>query len=232
LILAVASAVTPSKISSCVYLIAALIGFFFAFSNGFPSSSDLMNDGANALLLFRRPASRYGFWALMKANALLAEGYSFADLPLSITEYREGETECPLLSSVALMRAERLFFSGKMSEAMPLYEALFSSRSALPAISKKLCVCKMIMFRALSSDLDTAIELMTEDVKSFMRLMKNDPTVIATEYVYRVALGDLRRAEELLERFKRVYRSYPYRGEISDLEDIMYRFATGANSNT
>ena len=63
---------------------------------------------------------------------------------------------------------------------------------------------------------------MSEPQKKFMEMMKNNPSIIRTQYAYHLIYAkDGAKSAEYKERFMKVTSSYPYRGEAESETELL-----------
>ncbi len=204
-------------------LMAALIGFAFALTNGIPLRTDAVNnDGKNTLEMRKNPRALYAFWLQMAINEKTAEGVRLRDMPQEWFLLPErGEWDDGLLSSVAVFCENRLMDEHRFPEAKALSEALLAKGDGVPGVYRFLLSADLLYLCALSGDREGATALYDKKQKSFMKQMASFPSVIRTDLALALLFGDEEKKRRAEARFERVKRTHPYTADIESEEELI-----------
>jgi len=64
--------------------------------------------------------------------------------------------------------------------------------------------------------------MLTKEQKTFMKQMKNFPSVLRTEYVYALLCeNDTAKAEKIRKQFENIAKTYPYPNDIQAERELM-----------
>lgn len=134
------------------------------------------------------------------------------------------------VAAVATMVCDRLMAEKKYDEAYEYINHLLSTDNAMHEIHKRILIVNAIYLEAVTDNHQITLRnMLTEEQKKFMERMKNNPSVIRTEYAITLLhespcdellhslqqrKNDQIKAEALLKRFSKVAKHYPYRAEI------------------
>lgn len=202
-----------------------LIGIFSALLNGIPLRTKMIaNDGANALEMKRDARAALEFARHLEINAQSVEGVRLREMP-------EGWFEMPSVAELrsnayaerAVFRCNRLMDEGRFEAAEEAIRHLSDAESAMAGVHRKLLICDQI-FCELVGECRTEVlgELYTREQYSFMRSMKDYPSVIRTEYAYALLYQhDGSKARMLRDAFEKCAKSYPNVGEICTERELL-----------
>ena len=204
-------------------LIAALMGFAMAVTNGIPMRvGGVDNDGRNALHLRKDPEGKYAFWLQMKVAEAQAEGLRLHQMPAEWFQYSEDRLDNPLVASVAVTACNRLMDQQRFGEARAVMEQLLARPSGMLGLHRYLLHCDLMFVRLLDSQPDSARLLLTREQTVFMRSMKAFPSVLRTQYALALlADGDTVTAAKYRSAFERVAMRYPYPAEVQSERELM-----------
>ncbi len=181
-----------------------------ALSNGIPLRRTVMtNDGDNALECAKSDECVRAFNRQMEINRLLSSGRKMADIPGELLEIDdEAARGYTLISSLLCYRVDLAMEKGDHDRALELIDRLLEE-GAYPLIDSQRY--------ALMNERDYILLLRGEYVPSedktyrtFRKRMKNDPSVIRTDYALHLSQGDVKARLEDVERFAKAAAVYPY----------------------
>ena len=210
---------------SIFLLMGAIIGIAFALLNGIPMKLGFVNnDGYNILSLSRNTDALYSFWLQMKVHEHMAKGERLKDMP---EEWFEVPSPDAMKNSIVAVRGvfacNRIMDTQNFKEANQSIKNLLQLESGIVDIYRRLLICDRIYCELiLGNKTDTVNELLDKDQKKFMKLMKNFPSVIRTEYTYALlAKNDYQTANKYKELFEKNAKKYPYPSDIESERELM-----------
>ena len=207
----------PTGIAEVFCLGMIIFGAANAIINGVPLQTTMItNDGHNALNLSKNQDALKTFWAVLKINAKQLEGSLLSDMNPEWLQLSDGaDLRNPVISSLVAVRENLLMEQGDFDGAKVLIEKLLSDECALSGLHEGL-----LKLDALYIDLvqhgtaaDTSV-LQEKALKKYMKMMKNHPSVLRTNYVLARVQGDEKTAARLKAQFEKIAKTYPYRTEI------------------
>ena len=200
-------------------------GFAIALTNGIPMEfGPLSNDGHNALMYGKNQASEHAFYMQLKIAGQLANGTRLKDMPeewfpTSLPENPKGNKSTVL----NVFTCNRLMDNLLFDDAKALIDKLIKS-DCLISLHKNLLICDKIYCEIISKGQKGSIDaMMYKTQKKFMKQMKNFPSVIRTEYAYKLLIKkDSEAAEKILRKFEKIALSYPYEADIESERELIY----------
>lgn len=209
--------------SLCVSMI--VFGVLFALVNGIPmTTQNVDNDGKNALYTSKSPKASTAMWIQLSVNAMQTDGKRLKDMPDEWFVFPdEADMNNGLVASLAAFCCNRLMDQGRLEGCEREIERLLSLDSALPGVYTMLLRADLIsLYLLLDRDFDRVSELFTKEQESFMKTMKDFPSVIRTQYIYaRLGEHSDENAEKQLVRFEKIAKTYPFNGDIESEREIM-----------
>ena len=207
------------------YLFMAVTGFALAVVNGIPMQQESVNnDGMNAMMLGQDPEAMNAFWLQLKVNELTADGQRLKDMPAEWFYLPEKKYLLNYICAVrGVLYCNRLLDQHRFEEAAKSIYDLRQSGVSLVGLHESLLRCDQIYCHIVNKDSpDKAKQLWTDDLKKFMKSMKDYPSVLRTQYAYAMKIEkDFVKAEELKSRFEKVSESYPYPSEIAAEKELI-----------
>ena len=208
---------------SMFFLFSSLIGMFFGLSNIIPMKTSLINnDGYNLLSIHNNEEAIFSFWISLKANSELTNGKRLKDLPKQWF-YIPSVESCKnnIVSYLAVLYENYLMDLNDINKAKDTIDYILNNISLI-GIYESLLLVDKIYCCLISDDVDKAKSLLTKNLTTFMKSMKDFPSVIRTQYSISLLLdNDINKSEKIKSNFNKISSSYPYPGEIeSELELI------------
>lgn len=207
------------------FMFMALIGGAFALMNGIPMRTGMVdNDGYNALSLGKDKAALRSFWIQMKTNEQISRGKRLNEMPPEWFEVPSDEKmKNSMVAVMGVFACNRLMDKHKFKEADELMKHLLEIDSSIVDLHRNLMICDRIYCELISENRKEALEEMYDSkLKSFMKGMKNFPSVIRTEYVY-VLLHekDMEKTDKIKEQFEKIAKTYPYPSDVNSERELM-----------
>lgn len=205
-------------------LLFALTGFGLALLNGIPMRiGPIDNDGRNALSLRRDPAAMYAFWLQMKGNARLAAGERLRDMPEEWFYMPEDEKmTCGLVAAQGVLVCNRLMDQHRFREAEELMEHM-QQQPGLIDLHRRMLTCDQMYVEMISQNRRELVDGMrTKQQLALMKKMKNNPSVMRTEYAYALLCkGDKAQGDKIRKQFEQISKTYPYPADIRSEQELM-----------
>ena len=203
----------------------AFFGILYALLNGIPLRLSMVpNDGANVVALKKDPLAAKAFCIQLQISALGYEGKRIKDMPAEW--FDDPDTEMlknRMLADRAVLICNRLMDEHRFAEAEEKMKALLASDANVIGIHRKLLICDLVYCELIGACRDEVlVDYLTPEQFSFMKSMKEFPTVIRTEYAYALLRErEAARVRHLRECFERVARSYPSQGDIQSERELI-----------
>lgn len=213
----------------------AIVGFAFALLNGIPMKVGMVNnDGHNALSLGKSPAALRSFWIQMKGNVLTGKGVRIKDMPAEwFVMPEEEELQNTMTAVLAVLACNRKMDEGKLTEADSMMEKLLSGKNAVLELHRRLLYCDRIFCLLHHDRPEEAATLYDKKQQKFMKSMKQFPSVLRTEYTIAILWKqDSAKAAEVLERFEKCEKIYPYPVEFESERELIDLAAEKAVSDS
>ncbi len=205
------------------FFIFAILGLFYAVINGLPIKSNTINtDGYNALELNKDKEALFSLWVQLKMNEQIMKGVSLKEMPDKWFKLPpEEKMNNSLISSRIVFYENRLMEEHKFSEALTVIDDLLNNDSIV-GVYRELLKCDKIYIKLIEGDMDLIDELYDATLRTFIKSMKNFPSVIRTEYTYNVLYKkDIDKANEIMERFLKCSKKYPYPTDIETERELI-----------
>ncbi len=204
-------------------LLASLIGFAFALTNGLPLQLGVVNnDGRNTLEMKRNPQALYAFWLQLAISAETAKGIRLRDMKeewfLLPEEDAWGDS---LVSTIAVFCENRLMDEQRFGEAEVLSKRLLARGEELLGIFRFLLSSDLLYLCALRKDKEAAMALYDKKQKSFMKQMASFPAVIRADLALALLFEDEEKKKSAEARFEKVKKTHPYTAEIESEEELI-----------
>lgn len=213
-----------SLISGIMYVF-AVMGFISAGTNGIPMRlGTIDNDGYNAYALRKSPEGMRSFWVQLRANEQSSKGVRLKDMPAEWFEFPEEEhMNNSMAATMAVFACNRLMDEQRFEEAEEKMCYYCEQNNAIVGLHKNLLRCDIIYCMIVrNADLKETMRMMTGELKTFMKSMKNFPSVIRTQYAYALIVEkENDRAEEFKALFEKVAKNYPYQSDIESERELI-----------
>lgn len=209
---------------STMLLLTALLSALMAVSNGTPIyAGGIANDGMNAIHLSKNSDAAIAFRNQLLINAAQTEGARISEMPDEWFALPEGaDMQNVHCASLEVFRVSRYLDQGDTVVAEREISALLNSKYNIIALHRNMLTCDLIYTLLVNGNRESAIPLFTDQMRKFMRSMRNYPSVIRTEYAVNLLLIDDRElAEETYKRFDKATKKFPYPQEIEGERELM-----------
>lgn len=211
-------------------LMTAVIGLLYAFVNGVPLQTNLINnDGYNAVSLSGNPVSKRAFAIQLHLNSLLAGGMRLRNMPeqyFSVPD--DGQMTDSMVCAVGVLCCNRLLDEHRFEEARQLISHMLEIDSQIVGLNRSMLICDLLYCKIIDSNGDNgeikvdSERLLTKQQRKFMKAMKKFPSVLRTEYAYTYLVKrDRIEAEAIKARFEKIAKNYPYPSDIQSERELM-----------
>lgn len=194
------------------------MGVFAALTNGIPLHiSGIDNDGYNAVSLGKNSDALRAFWLQLKVNEMLTEGIRLKDMPEEWFEKPSEEgMQNNMIAALEAIRCNRLLDMHCFEEVNQSVQAVVDSENKMVGVQKVLLQIDQIFCEILGEKREEVIGRVREkELKSFMKAMKNFPSVIRTQYAYALLVKeDVKESAAIKRQFEKVMKKHPYQSEI------------------
>lgn len=194
------------------------MGVFAALTNGIPLHiSGIDNDGYNAVSLGKNSDALRAFWLQLKVNEMLTEGIRLKDMPEEWFEKPSEEgMQNNMIAALEAIRCNRLLDMHCFEEVNQSVQAVVDSENKMVGVQKVLLQIDQIFCEILGEKREEVIGRIREkELKSFMKAMKNFPSVIRTQYAYALLVKeDVKESAAIKRQFEKVMKKHPYQSEI------------------
>ena len=213
------------SILSAILLLFALLGFALAILNGVPlRTGTIDNDGYNAISLAKDPAALEAFWMQMKVIEETTKGVRLKDMPTEWFTVPEDEAmKNSMVAARGVFACNRLMDEERFAEADELMAHLLSIESGMVGLHRSILICERIYVELITQNRREVIEeKLTKNLQSFMKAMKDNPSILRTQYA--IALlhaNDKTKAETIKAQFEKRAKTYPYPHEVAPERDLM-----------
>lgn len=209
---------------SSVWCMAALAGLALALLNGIPMSAAVPNDGYNALCLRRSQSARDSFWIQLKVNEQIAKGVRLHQMPEEwFTVPTDEEMKNSMTAVQGVLVCNRLMDACRLEEAAGLMTRLLQMDSGIVPLHRNLLLLDLLYCELTGENRrEVAEALFTDELKKFVRSMRQNPSVLRTLYAYALLQErDGAKAAALQAQFEKIAETYPYPCEIQGERVLM-----------
>ncbi len=212
-------------IVSTVFLMAAIIGVFFAALNGIPMRLGAIdNDGYNAISIRKNEKSMRSFSIQLKLVAELAKGERLKDMPSEwFTVPSDEDMKNSMTATVGVLCCNRMMDTHNFSEAKELMTHLLNIESGIVGVQRNLLLCDNLYCELIGENRKEKVdELITKDMKKILKARVNNPSALRTQYAYAlINRKDENKAEKIKKRFDKIIAFYPYSGEAQSETELL-----------
>ncbi len=208
-----------------ILLLFSLFGYSLAILNGVPMRMGAIdNDGYNAISLTKNAEAREAFWMQMKVVEETTKGVRLKDMP---PEWFSVPTDEAMSNSMVAARGvfacNRLMDEERFEEADELMAHLLEIESGMVGLHRSILVCERIYVELIHQNRREVVEeKLTKNLQSFMKTMKDTPSILRTQYAIALLYeGDQAKAETIKAQFEKRAKTYPYPHEIAPERDLM-----------
>ena len=213
------------SVLSAVLLLFALLGFSLAILNGVPMRMGAIdNDGYNAISLSKDAQAREAFWMQMKVVEETTKGVRLCDMPAEwFTVPTDEAMSNSMVAARGVFACNRLMDEERFEEADELMAHLLEIESGMVGLHRSILICERIYVELIHQNRREVVEeKLTKNLQSFMKAMKDTPSILRTQYAIALLYdGDKAKAETIKAQFEKRAKTYPYPHEIDSERDLM-----------
>ena len=160
----------------------------------------------------------------MKVVEETTKGVRLRDMP---SEWFTVPTDEAMSNSMVAARGvfacNRLMDEERFEEADELMAHLLEIESGMVGLHRSILICERIYVELIHQNRREVVEeKLTKNLQSFMKAMKDTPSILRTQYA--IALlheNDKAKAETIKAQFEKRAKTYPYPHEIDSERDLM-----------
>ena len=213
------------SVLSAVLLLFALLGFSLAILNGVPMRMGAIdNDGYNAISLSKDAQAREAFWMQMKVVEETTKGVRLKDMPPEwFTVPSDEAMSNSMVAARGVFACNRLMDEERFEEADELMAHLLEIESGMVGLHRSILICERIYVELIHQNRREVVEeKLTKNLQSFMKAMKDTPSILRTQYAIALLYeNDKAKAETIKAQFEKRAKTYPYPHEIDSERDLM-----------
>ena len=214
----------PIPTLSLIMLVGVIVGIAYAMMNGIPMRLGAIdNDGYN---LYAQTKSQAAMEA-MRIQLLIAEasarGVRLRDMPGEWFVIPDGASlENSMVAVISVFACNRLMDEGKYDEAEEAIRSLCAAKTGMVGVHRSLLICDRLTCLLLRGDTAAAEQCLTKQLLSFMKAMKNNPTILRCQYaVARLLKQDDGEAQTVMKRFELCAKTHPFVSDIESEREIL-----------
>ena len=214
----------PIPTLSLIMLVGVIVGIAYAMMNGIPMRLGAIdNDGYN---LYAQTKSQTAMEA-MRIQLLIAEasarGVRLRDMPGEWFAIPDGASlENSMVAVISVFACNRLMDEGKYDEAEEAIRSLCAAKTGMVGVHRSLLICDRLTCLLLRGDTAAAEQCLTKQLLSFMKAMKNNPTILRCQYaVARLLKQDDGEAQAVMKRFELCAKTHPFVSDIESEREII-----------
>lgn len=203
----------------------AFFGLIGALTNLIPLGKTFPNDGYNIYSIAKHPKGSLYLYAQLAVHAKMAQGVPYQDMPkdLFLIPEKEDITN-PIIFSASLNWVNRLMALNQFEEARDYLDSLAIDQQPLSQIYRVLGKITLSYLDLLCQQ-TTSIPFDKEEWKLIEALSKSQPMATVFAYAYHSLVdGDDKKAEQALEQFTKLAKTYPYPVDYADEASRLQRF--------
>lgn len=224
-ILILLSLLTPTSFILTLLVMFTVIGFFISLMNGIPMRFDTMdNDGYNALSLGKNEESLRAFWIQMRANEQVIKGVRLRDMPEEWFRVPSKEgMKNSMIATIGVFACNRLMDLHEFEKATQLMEELLSMESGIVDLHRRMLIEDRVYCELIKENRKNKLDEMRDKSQmTFIKSMKNFPSVLRTRYAYELLYNkDITKAEEVRKQFDKRAETYPYPSDMDSERELM-----------
>ena len=202
-------------------LIMGYMGFIFALLNGLPFHlENVDNDACTMESIGESEQAKYGYWLQMKVHAEIASGKALRELPEEwFVDVSMEDMQNSMGATIYYLTMCRLMNQHRFDEVLQKMNQELLNSIALAGVHRHMLLCDLMYCKVLRGE--SIEELLSDKQKQFMQAMRNNISVLRTEYVIALANGRTQDAQRWQQVFESVASQHPYAVEAVDERELM-----------
>ena len=194
-------------------------------TNGIPMRlNSVDNDGYNAYSVMRSPEAMRALWIQLKVSEHITKGVRLKDMPEEWFAVPDDATmHNSMVAAVGVFACNRLMDEWRFQKADALMKHLLEIDSGIIGIHRALLTCDRMFCEMITQNRQEIVDAMLDkQQKNYMKAMKQNPTVIRTQYVYELLVKkNVAAAQAAAKCFDKYTRQYPYPEEVTAERELM-----------
>ncbi len=198
-----------------------VFNLFDAITNGIPLKYLVSNDMNNIVEFKKDKRNLDNYYNMLYIQNAIISGKRLKDLDKKYIHKPEKLTTVGDVNEMVFY-CNQLIDKGEYDKAIKEIES-FVDNDKVSLVYRGLLVNDLIYcYAILGKDINKALKYKDDTVKSVLMQMKDNPSVIRTNYAYALLIDkNKEEADKYMEQFNKIKKSYPYKVEIdSELELI------------
>lgn len=214
----------PIPTLSLIMLVGVIVGIAYAMMNGIPMRLGAIdNDGYNLYAQTKSPAAMEAMRIQLLIAEASARGIRLRDMPAFWFEIPDGASlENSMVAVIAVFACNRLMDEGKYADAACAIQTLCAKKTGMVGVHSSLLICDRLTCLLLQGDNTAAESCLTKELQSFMRTMKNNPTILRCQYaIARLLKHEDAEAQTVMKRFELCAKTHPFASDIESEREIL-----------
>ena len=209
-------------VPSLAFLLLTAFSAMMALANGIPLY--LGNDGYNVISIGESSEALRSNWLRLKVNELISKGERLKEMPEEwFVMPSEEAMENRMVAAVGVLCYNRILDKMDLEKAASTATELLEMETGMSELHRRLLIVDRVYFELIDQNRRGLVDSwLDKDQKSFMKSMKNYPSVLRTEYAYALlAEHDRGKFEKIREKFEKMAKTYPDPAELEGERELM-----------
>lgn len=201
------------SLSFCI----CVFGIISAITNAIPFAAGIDNDGTNVFNMIKHPITQFACFQQLKIVEYMNQNYSLKDIDEKyFTLYSYHDSNQSLCMSITVFTCLRELDFGHYQKAYNLAKDILSHVGNINDNYRFILKGIMIYYMLINDPHDSQIDIMRDKkYMKYAKLLSQDLTTLRIEYAYELLHNhNYIKASQLLDKFNKVAKTYPYQGEI------------------
>ncbi|PKM41363.1 MAG: hypothetical protein CVV04_02615 [Firmicutes bacterium HGW-Firmicutes-9] len=216
--------VSLHAIIAALFASLAVSGVAIGLMNAVPLNTELLsNDGGNVILLRKDPLALRASFRMLEIHSTLAKSTRLKDMPEDwFTLPVDAGLGNQMTNSIEVFAINRLLDQQEIGKALERIRKLFDSGASIHGLHRNMLRIDLIYCMLMQGDAQSAESELDDTLRKFMQAMKNFPSILRTQYATALLKdNDAKQAEEILKRFDRIAKKYPYPCDIESERELI-----------
>ncbi len=204
----------------------SVVGMVSALLNGLPIKGNMVpNDGYNVRAIRKDPVALYALWIQLTIAAAVGKGdVRMKDMPAEWFHLpSDADLHNPLISSVLVFAENRAMDQHDFESAREWIRKTEQPDCETIEIYRALLEADKLFMEILEKKENADVSALKDpDIRKILRAMKNNPSVIRTQYAVEACVNkDEKAARAHLEYFEKIAKNYPFPCDIAAERELM-----------
>lgn len=196
------------------------VGICIILTNAIPLlMGGVPNDGYTLKALKNNPEAQRAIVVQLDLNARLLNGEKIKDMPSTYFEIKEGTNlNHPITGVLGVYRCSYLQCLGKFEEAKAYTKYILEHAPKIPGLYKNELKCELLYSEWLEGTKEDEIEaLYDKELKNYIQATSSFVSKKRLMYTYYLLKeGDEQKAEKEKNKFNKLAKHYPYKGDLEN----------------